>query len=222
MVLFFQEMGSLAMERGTPIFTCFSSRHYPYISVKRGIRLNVDNEHGHSLDLETYINSTLVIDAPSPIDDIKYQILQKASGVFLWVALAVPMLNKAFDSGKIDALKEQLEKLPSGISHLFNDMLIRDLEDQDAMIICIQLVLFAQRQLSLREVYFAMKVGLDHPVPKLDSVSSEDMHRYVLYTSKGLVEAICTEPHRDHVQFIHESVRGFLLNKTTSRNFRLG
>ncbi|KAI1458222.1 hypothetical protein F4805DRAFT_141925 [Annulohypoxylon moriforme] len=211
-VFFFQELGNLAMERGAPLHTCFSSRHYPNISVKKCIHLNLDSHYGHRRDLARYIDSTLVVDSSAPIYDIKYRILQKASGVFLWVVLTIPMLNKAFDSGKTYALKEQLEKLPSQLGFLFNDMFIRDSEDQKAMLLCIQLVLFARHPLSLQELYFAVNIGLDHTVAQAKSISKEHMNRYILNSSKGLVEGISYSKWGTiHMQFIHESVRDFLL-----------
>ncbi|KAI0377888.1 ankyrin repeat-containing domain protein [Hypomontagnella monticulosa] len=212
MVQFFQEIGVAAIGRGSLLNICFSSRHYPNITIKKGISLAIEGQTGHLNDLERFVDSTLTIDPPEISQDIKSQILQKANGVFLWVVLVVPMLNKIFDSGRMAALNEQLQRLPSKLSLLFHDMLIRDAEDREAALLCIQLVLFARRPLHPRELYFAINVGLDRHVPRATSISKEEIYRYILSTSKGLVEKV-RDDHRYSIQFIHESVRDFFLHQ---------
>jgi hypothetical protein len=54
------------------------------------------------------------------------EILVKASGIFLWVYLVVPILNKAYDKGRPYSLKKRLEEIPKGLPELFDDILTRD------------------------------------------------------------------------------------------------
>lgn len=210
MIFFLQDISEQAIERGDRLNICFSSRHYPNISIKRALHLTIEDQRDHRRDIERYIDSTLVVGSSRLGGNIKKMTLLKSSGVFLWVVLIIPMLNKAFDRGKIYALNEELHRLPSKLSDLFQEMLMRDSEDQDAMLLCIQLVLFARRPLSLRELYFAIKVGLEYQTPQATSVTEDSMRRYILNSSKGLVEEISTRS-MSSMQFIHDSIRSFFL-----------
>ncbi|KAI1641809.1 uncharacterized protein F4817DRAFT_30278 [Daldinia loculata] len=162
------------------------------------------------IDIQRYIDSTLAIDSSQSSEDIKSQILKKASGVFLWVALVIPMLNKAFDSGKTDALNKRLRELPTELSLLFHDMLMRDSEDCDSMLLCIQLVLLAKHPLSLQELYCGIRTGLNDPAPHSSLPGYYTMRRYILSSSKGLVVEVYLNS-ISSMQFIHESVREFFL-----------
>lgn len=215
MVTFFQEISRQAMNQGDRLNICFSSRHYPNISIREALVLLIDGQDGHMIDIQRYIDSTLVIDSSQSSEDIKSQILKEASGVFLWVALVIPMLNKAFDSGKTDALNKRLHELPTELSLLFHDMLVRDSEvrdseDCDSMLLCIQLVLLASRPLSLEELYYGIRAGLNDPAPHNSLLEYGTMRRYILSSSKGLVVEVYLNS-TSSMQFIHESVREFFL-----------
>ncbi|KAI1654297.1 hypothetical protein F4813DRAFT_211893 [Daldinia decipiens] len=215
MVTFFQEISWQAMKQGDRLNVCFSSRHYPNMSIIKGLTLLIDGQDGHMIDIQRYIDSTLVIDSSQSGEDIKSRILKKASGVFLWVALVIPMLNKAFDSGKTAAVNKLLDELPTELSLLFHDMLMRDSEVRDSeacdsMLLCIQLVLLAKRPLSLEELYCGIKAGLNDPIPHGSLLEDYTMRRYILSSSKGLVEEVCAI-FSSSMQFIHESVREFFI-----------
>ncbi|KAI1808764.1 hypothetical protein F4811DRAFT_183784 [Daldinia bambusicola] len=208
MVSLFQDIGHRAVKKGDRLNICFSSRHYPNISIKKALRIGMDGQRGHVADIQHYVDTTLMIDSPHCGEDIKTRILEKASGVFLWVALAIPKLNKAFDSGNVMALNKKLNELPSELSLLFHDMLVRDSEDYDSMLLCIQLMLCSQAGLTFESLYHAIQAGLGHPVLKSSLISNEMMRRYILRSSKGLIE----EKACRIMYFIHESVRGFFLD----------
>src|SRR6266487_7018628 len=87
--------------------------------------------------------------------------------------------------------------------------------------LCTQWVLFAVRPLKPQELYFAVHIGVGQSISTswdadgistswdTDSISLDDMHRFVQSSSKGLAEV--TKSKEPTVQFIHESVRDFLL-----------
>ncbi|KAF3059984.1 hypothetical protein GL218_04899 [Daldinia childiae] len=210
MVTFFQEISRLAMKQGDRLNVCFSSRPYPNITIRKGLTLVIDGQDGHMIDIQRYIDSTLVVDSSQSGEDIKSRILEKSSGAFLWVALIIPMLNKAFDSGKSIALNKRLHELPTELSLLFHDMLMRDSENCDSMLLCIQLVLLANCPLSLQELYCGIRAGLNDPVPHSSLLEYYTMRRYILSSSKGLVEEVYVNS-KSSMQFIHESVREFFL-----------
>lgn len=102
MVSFFEEM--CARNRSSEVRICFASRHYPEISIKTGLQLVLENKREHSEDISHYINAHLKIDTSPQAKEIRAEVLVKWSYIFLWVALVVPILNKGYDRGRMEAL----------------------------------------------------------------------------------------------------------------------
>ncbi len=84
------------------------------------------------------------------------------------------------------------------------------------LVLCLQWILYAKRPMKQEEIYHAILSGTD---PEALSVSSPeriiaedmDMERFIVSCSKGLAET--TKLKAQTVQFIHESLREFLLGK---------
>ena len=211
MTKYFEELSEQCMERNIPFRICFSSRHYPHIVINRALRFALEDQPGHAEDLVKYISSRLEIKDASITDEI----ISKAAGVFLWVVLVVDILNKEHRRGR-PALKKRLKEIPSGLSELFNDMIRRDNENMEDMQLCILWILFANRTLSPKELYHAIWIGLalknlvDPDLPDMTTPDAvERAEKFVVSASKGLAEV--TKSTKSAVQFIHESVRDFLL-----------
>ena len=103
---------------------------------------------------------------------------------------------------------------PPKLSDLFADILRRDTANMDELLFCLQWILFAKRPLKREEFYFAMTTDTDGTAKEVapwdaEYVTTDDMDRFVLSSSKGLAEL--TKSKSPTVQFIHESVRDFLL-----------
>ncbi|KAK6226549.1 pfs domain-containing protein [Colletotrichum tabaci] len=213
MVKFFEGLGRLAIKRGTTLYTCFSSRHYPHISIRNGLRLTLEEQNGHEKDLEEYVREKLETKNKRQTDDLTAQILRKSSGVFMWVVLVVDILNKEIRRGRMFAVKGRLDALPAGLSDLFEDILTRDNDNVEDLLLSIQWILFSKRPLNREEYYFALLSGLStsEALQSPDEVPAESMELFVVSSSKGLAETISTKTHARTVQFIHESVRDFLL-----------
>ncbi|KAF2966281.1 hypothetical protein GQX73_g7296 [Xylaria multiplex] len=86
-------------------------------------------------------------------------------------------------------------------------------ENRDRLLLSIQWILYAKEPLDPHAYYFAMVAGLD-PRNSLsewdpDQVSTDQMRQFVSSSSKGLAEV--TNSAYPTVQFIHESVRDFLI-----------
>ncbi|KAH0538032.1 hypothetical protein FGG08_005344 [Glutinoglossum americanum] len=210
MVEFLESLAEAALSSGTSLNICLSSRHYPHISIQNGIQLDIDRQGGHDNDISTYVQSKFKAPASKQMDDIKAEILSRASGVFLWVVLVVQMLNKAYDHGQIHTLRRRLNEIPDELDELFADILMRDVETRDESILCLQWLLFTQRPLKREELYFAVLSGTEptalgqwNPA----EVSHETIDRFILSCSKGLAEVSKDQT----VQFIHETVRDFFL-----------
>ncbi|KAF4472065.1 Pfs NB-ARC and Ankyrin domain [Fusarium albosuccineum] len=212
MIVFFEEIG-----RPERIRVCFSSRHYPEINVPRALKLILEDEQHHSNDIKVYIDSHLNTPDLPETDTLKKQILHKSSGIFLWVALVIPMLNKASDRGlgnRIEGLMRKLAQIPDNLNDLFLGILKRDQDNVEELRLCIQWILFARRPLTPEELYAAVQIGLgDDPdeglAPRSEHGVSEILRKRILDISKGLAEI--TKSDSPTVQFIHESVRDFLL-----------
>jgi ankyrin repeat protein len=218
MVQSFEELAEQATAKKIPLRICFSSRHYPYIVVKQGIRLTLEDQSGHAEDLATYAASRLQIEDPALIDELKPQILKKSAGVFIWVVFVIEILNKEYRRGGL-ALRKRLAEIPSDLGELFKDILRRDNENMEALQLCIFHILYAKRPLQPKEFYHALWSGLalenlvDEQIPDVtvsDTGAGPDRYtRYVISSSKGLAEI--TRSKQPTVQFIHESVRDFLI-----------
>ncbi|GFN10703.1 ankyrin repeat domain-containing protein [Aspergillus tubingensis] len=86
------------------------------------------------------------------------------------------------------------------------------------LLLSIQWILFARRPLKREELYFAiLSADPDNLTEAWDpeDVTEQDIDRFVLSASKGLAET--TRSKAKTVQFIHESVRDFLLKENGLR-----
>ncbi|KAI0468830.1 hypothetical protein F4859DRAFT_505795 [Xylaria cf. heliscus] len=214
MVKYFEGLGRYALEKKLKLFICFSSRHYPAISIKYGLTLVLEDQPGHNQDLEKYINQELDIIEEEEAHEIKGVIIRKAAGVFLWVVLVVQILNEDYLGGRMFGLKARLDKIPSELYDLFRNILKKDSNNEADLLLSIQWILYAKRPLEPIEYYYAMAAGLN---PGRDSLARWDpkkvpaktIAQFISSSSKGLAE-ITKSPYL-RVQFIHESVRDFLI-----------
>ncbi|KAK1074316.1 hypothetical protein LTR74_001240 [Friedmanniomyces endolithicus] len=220
MVEFFGDLAEDDRENRSRFSICFASRHYPTIDIGNGRRLVLEDDAGHAEDLKKYIQRRLQVGKRKSAGDIHALLQDKANGVFMWIVLVVDILNKEYRQGSVYAVQQRLAEIPSGLSDLFKDLLRRDRARMGDLLLCLQWILFATRPLTREEFYFAMMAGLDHGVdhstewvPKPwdpEEITAEDMRLFVLSSSKGLAELTRSKT-APTVQFIHESVRDFLL-----------
>ncbi|KAJ5750851.1 hypothetical protein N7533_007879 [Penicillium manginii] len=215
MIQYFEQLAeSSAAER---LRICFSSRHYPYIIIRYGTRITLEHQPGHAEDLQAYIRDELRTEDPHIVQNV----FQKSAGVLMWVVLVVEILNRELERGAM-SLGRKLEELPSGLSDLFKQLLRRDDENMEGLLLCFLWILCAERPLKPEEFYHAIWSGLSLKSPSLVDTKIPDAlvqdtinglprsHRYVISCSKGLAE-ITTSYWGSSVQFIHESVRDFLI-----------
>ncbi|KFA78982.1 hypothetical protein S40288_00553 [Stachybotrys chartarum IBT 40288] len=214
MVYFFEEISSQAVGHQGRLRICLSSRHYPHITITRGLSLVLEQQSQHTSDIVRYVDSELRIGNSTNAVDIRKRVVAKASGVFLWVALVVPLLNKTFDRGNVQAMNRHLETLPTELSTLFQDLIFHDTEDREELLRCLQCVLFAETPLRLDQLYSAVQACTEPSrgcYLDRSCVNRDIMHRKILDISRGVIEE--TRGTKRTMQFIHESVRDFLLNK---------
>ncbi|KAK8063626.1 hypothetical protein PG996_008278 [Apiospora saccharicola] len=196
-------------------YTCFASRHYPNISVKNGRSAILENKVEHDEDIAKYLKSTLQIGSGELAEQIRSEIQVKASGVFMWVVLVVSILNRDCDKGHKHAFWRRLRQIPSDLNTLFHQILTRDTENGHGLLLCIQWVLFAAQPLSPRQLYYGILTGLEPEnladcITVTEYITDDDISKFLLDMSKGLAES--TRSESPTVQFIHESVRDYLLD----------
>ncbi|VUC31548.1 unnamed protein product [Clonostachys rosea] len=210
MIGFFERLGQLAISNGVGLNVCFSSRHYPYISMREGIGLEIhlETQDDHNTDIVEYINTELRIGQGKLAQTIKEEIKEKASGVFIWVFLVIKILNK--ERCRIHTLREKLRQTPQDLNNLFFSILSRDHGNTDELLLCFQLMLFAGRPLEPLELHFAILSQNGSADLDPDDLDEEDSRMFLIESSKGLGEV--TGSLLPTVQFIHESVKDFLLD----------
>ncbi|KAH7129240.1 Pfs, NACHT and ankyrin domain protein [Dactylonectria macrodidyma] len=88
-------------------------------------------------------------------------------------------------------------EIPSGLSELFKDILRRDNENMEDLLLCILWILYLKRPLRPEEFYYALWSGLslkdlaDSDIPTVTSPDASGcFERYVISSSKGLAEII--------------------------------
>ena len=222
LVAFLEHLGRLATSSRIHFYVCLSSRHYPHISIENGVEMTLEDQEDHVLDITKYLNGTLKAGRGKQSEQIKEELLRRSSGVFLWVVLVVQILNKEYDHGRIHGLRKRLGELPDGLEKLFEEILTRDQENMEELILCLQWILYAERPLRQEEVYYAILSGTDPEAltsTPSEEITTQDMERFILSCSKGLAET--TRLKARTVQFIHESVREFLLGKNGFNKLRL-
>jgi len=144
---------------------------------------------------------------------IRDELQHRSAGIFLWVVLVVVMLNKAYDQGKSAAsMLQRLKEIPRDLHDIFAQLLPKDQEDSDECVALLAWVLFPTRPLSqtelcdaIRYICFTTDTDLDQDI----HTTQDTTYRYLLNCSRGLVELTKANP--SVVQFIHETVRDYLL-----------
>ncbi|RDW65991.1 hypothetical protein BP6252_09626 [Coleophoma cylindrospora] len=216
MVCFFEELCDCARETQVRLQICFSSRHYPTITIEKGIEVTLEAEIGHIEDLQKYIKSKLRLGQSTQAESLRSEILEKSSGIFLWAVLVIDILNSEYpgSSRSIKKIRARLKEIPPGLTKLFKMILARDGENLEQLELCLKWILFAAYPLKPEELYFAIQLGLEKECSGFwdqEDIDLNQIKAFVRSSSKGLAEVTRTKA--SHVQFIHESVRDFLLGK---------
>ena len=215
----FQALATKSSCAGGCLAICFSCRHYPIIALD-GFTICVENEN--STDVQTYVHQRLkanfVEEAKARV--LAAEIIEKANGVFQWITLVLPQVIREYKRGKrIEAAQSHIRRLPTELHDLYGTILaeISDDEQSDSLKL-MRWICFALRPLSLREIRHAMIVDANTPYTTLQEcmdtesyvVTDEDMRIRVTDLSKGLAE-VRLHHEQDFVQFVHESVKDFLI-----------
>jgi hypothetical protein len=191
------------------LYVCLASRHYPIVKVPTDLQLGLEDVDEHQQDLSTYVEK-LDLEGEE-LAQMQHDIVAKANGIFLWVVLVVRILQKDVERGRFHAMQSRLREIPEGLEDLFKTIILRDDEFKEEFLLCLQWILYAWRPLDLKEWYFAMMAGVRGRL-QLDEMDTDHrMETFLLSSSKGLAEV--TKGRGFTVQFIHESVREYLIHQ---------
>jgi len=153
MLALFEDLGGSTTSKWS---VCFTSRHYPQITVTHVEEMAIDNLRGHQDDISEYVQRRLKLThvAIALKIELATEIRRKSSGVFLWVVLVVGLLNKTKDQGDVHLLRDRLQQIPISLHALFDEIIGNTLEANFMPII--QWSLYAKRPLKAAELYFAV------------------------------------------------------------------
>ena len=201
---------------------CFSCRNYPIVSLNVGLELYMEDENKN--DILAYVNKELAKHIhghrrPSREDDLKLlqcEISSRASGVFLWIYLIIPIVAKDYNDGKsIDQVLSTLQSAPHDLRSIYEHIL-KDLiadEDRKDTLHLMQWICLANRPLSVKEIRYAL--ALDDLAIHESQNSARDSQDFVeddatmelriTSLSGGLVE-VRHHQQQKTVQFMHQSV----------------
>jgi ankyrin repeat protein len=225
MVDLLEELLEHAVNNDLSFSVYLASRHYPNIYAKHSEEFLLDDYDGHREDISTYVLSKLRCKPASVQRELAAEVIRRSSDVFLWVVLVIYDLNKQSDKGNHHRLRSHLQCIPSGLNDLFQRM-VREGGLSEYTLPALQIVMFAHETLGPLELYFAILSTVepdseDSVVWNRNVVDEQLAIDFIISSSKGLLEVVledegmsdvAPEDCRRSVQFIHESVREFLLN----------
>jgi len=109
---------------GRVLNVCWSSRHYPQITVPYCFTLRM--EDGNLNDIKKFVHDGLATDLyQSDVLDLENRIVERARGVFLWASLVLQKLNRASDEGSCKSeLVAILQSLPKEVDSLLKEIIL--------------------------------------------------------------------------------------------------
>ena len=206
----------------------FSCRHYPLIALGDGLTICVEDENHE--DIEIFVRGEIELQVPGAEEarDLAEQILERASGIFQWAVLVVPILLGLLANGNsMRKVQKRLSETPTELNNLYANILqgLRE-DDRHNSLKLLQWVCFAKVPLDLGELRHAMIVDADIRCTTLSECkevydyieTDEQMQKRIHSLSGGLVESkkigfVWNRPSdsRSVVQFIHQSVSDYLI-----------
>ncbi|KAK3299614.1 uncharacterized protein B0H64DRAFT_102714 [Chaetomium fimeti] len=211
---FLESLSIEAVHAGFSLRICLSSRHYPYVSMRKTLELTVEASEEHDRDIATYIARKL----KGHDDDLEAKVWDRAGGIFLWVVIVVSQLNKAYVGGhrsRATHIVSQVELpcLKVEFGELLHEQarLNKDDPDKAETLRMLQWVLLSRWPLKPEELFFAVLSGTapEYTGPwDRSKITDHVIQRRITSSSKGLIEVQTRGA--AFVQFIHISVIGLL------------
>jgi hypothetical protein len=233
---------SSTLQDDSRLHICVSCRHYPHVAVQGAFEVSM--EMWNASDVYKYVQSERFLEEQD-IEGVQLQkeIAEKASGVFLWVVLVVDELLAERDQGATaKQLRQILTSIPDELHQLYSGLFDKVVpKHRQRTVRLMQWVLCAQRPLTPSEIHTAIAFSIESPPDSMKSWQTSDAYldndakieKVIRTISKGLIEIkdvalgdsdddidnSRTVHTKDSciVQFIHETVRDFLIGPSGIR-----
>jgi ankyrin repeat domain-containing protein 50 len=229
LVAYFHSLNDRLISSNGAARICISCRHYPVVALIPGLEIYVENENYK--DISTFVHEQLnlrflawekdstSINACRALEDA---IVKKASGVFQWASLIVPMVARWFNDGEsLEKIHQMLARVPKELGAVYEHILENVIEarNRERTLHLMQWICLAERPLSVTELRFALASDDAYVQPSQlcckdakDFVETDaTMEKLITSLSGGLAE-VKHQLHGNNVQFIHQSVNDFLLS----------
>ena len=196
---------------------CFSCRHYPILDLDESM-FEICTEDENQQDISKFVNKQLAGFRARTSSTTPALITERASGIFMWARLVVEqVLDLEREGAGVKKIEAAIYSIPPGLDELYRQ-LIRNMGPASQKLI--QWICFATRPLSIDELRWAMVIEADCPHRSLEACQSSDdyipdsfrMKRQVQTLSRGLAQVSDAQV----VQFIHQSVKDFFVEKGLS------
>ncbi|KAK5054034.1 hypothetical protein LTR84_001996 [Exophiala bonariae] len=175
---------------------CWSSRHYPHISIDHGFELRVEAMNVE--DIELYVYRHLGRSERGKIlAPLASEVVSKSQGVFLWSVLVVNKISRLADRGfPLTKIQKVLHDLPTELSKLYAEIISTldpDLAEDAANLL--YLTLYAKRSLNTDELRLGiefMRRDYPHSLEKFASLDEQVSYFRLFITecSGGLLEVV--------------------------------
>ncbi|KAF4463204.1 ankyrin repeat-containing [Fusarium albosuccineum] len=232
----FNDLLQKVLDPSFPFHVCFSCRHYPTLAVH--CKLEVCLEKENSQDIREYVQARLSDLQVRTNDPILAQVTDRSNGLFIWTRLVVDNILQLERRGTTEAMATAIDAVPQDLHGLYLN-LTRTMAQDPLSLKLIEWICFARRPLSLDELRWAMIVEHDcshhslHDCQAGKDLSSERevLMRRLRALSCGLIELVQPRQpsqqndlfyrketmkfiyHVETVQFIHQSVQDFFVDK---------
>ncbi|RDW79149.1 uncharacterized protein DSM5745_06001 [Aspergillus mulundensis] len=198
LALLFREMTTAAHAVDAKLSICLFSREYPKVSVESCPEIMIDRLNG--IDIRRYVEQKFNIVGVGKHQEwrkLAAAIVDKSSGVFLWVVLVVDTVLKDHDDGKnLKYLERRLRETPLALEKLFEQLLITvDSHDLDLTKKLFSWVVYAVKPLRLLEWHHILAWIRDEPPKSLKewrkssdyTETAWQLERQLQRISRGLV-----------------------------------
>ena len=241
---YIHELNEKILVSEASVSICFSCRKYPFFPQNGGLEICVDDENHKDIEAYIFVELRRQIDQEtthqSVSDMLQADLAEKASGVFLWAHLMIPIIAKQCNDGEhLDSIRQKLNQVPSDLSQIYKHVLtnVVDIEKRPRTLHLMQWIFLAKWPLSVTELRHAMASDDNSVRPSQYSIedskgfidNDEQMRKLTVSLSGGLAEIKKHDVYRSiekvsmfkdiklpsrvtkyQVQFIHESVNDFL------------
>ena len=236
LLTFFKELMEDIKREEAQVKICFSSRHYPILSLNTIPTISVEDRNNG--DIQVVVQQRLKeIQPEAKRRQIEKEILLKAQGGFQWAVLVTAMVIDGNATGtKMRKLLERLKSIPEALDELYTEILNGVTEaEKYQMTKLFQWVLFTERPLSAQELREALATDKDMACTTLSELRSHNswvdtlgqFETHIKHISRGLVEFQTREIWEQYepggedwdreAQFVHQSVVDYLLDKFLSQ-----